>query len=512
VVGLCLGLSFAQDAPSADVPKAPVPLPETKVQDVPKAVTLDISETLFTVLAAINQCGYDSELQFSDPLRATIRSEVNRAAQATSNSAEAARAMCEYYSGHQLADPGKTLAQYISLALYLNPPPDLSLKAKEAEMPPDAVAVIGMVPMLQNFYREDGVHEIWQRHLAAYSAMAARYHSPLAKMMFDTEVYLKLPSSGYLGRGFTVYIDPMGAPGQTNARNYGPDYYIIISPGTDPSLKMELIRHTYLHYLLDPLTLKYPLALKRLEPLLADVKNAPLEESFKTDISLLVTECLIRAIEARTMGTAKLPEAEREKRVEDAVEQGYILTRYFYDALPGFEKDPAGLRTLLSDMMAKIDVGKEQKQAEQVHFAAKSEPELLSLSRPVDNRLLITAEQRLSSGDVSDAQKLAQQALDEKTEDAGRALFILAEVATMSKDIAGARNYFLKALDSTREPKVVAWSHIYLGRIFDLQNERAAALDHYRAALGASTSLPEAKAAAERGLQQQYAPPKSAEE
>lgn len=54
---------------------------------------------------------------------------------------------------------------------------------------------------------------------------------------------------------------------------------------------------------------------------------------------------------------------------------------------------------------------------------------------------------------------------------------------------------------------MIAWSHIYLGRIFDLQEERDAALDHYRAALTASASLPEAKAAAERGMQQPYEPP-----
>ena len=133
-------------------------------------------------------------------------------------------------------------------------------------------------------------------------------------MLFDTEVYLKIPSSGYLGRQFTVYLDPMGAPSQTNARNYGTDYYVVISPaGT--SLKMQQIRHTYLHYLLDPLALKHGLGMKRLEPLLATVKGAPMEESFRTDISLLVTECMVRAIEARTLGTKQTPEADRAKAV-----------------------------------------------------------------------------------------------------------------------------------------------------------------------------------------------------
>ena len=106
----------------------------------------------------------------------------------------------------------------------------------------------------------------------------------------------------------------MGAPGQTNARNYGSDYYVVISPGPGSSLKMEQIRHTYLHYLLDPLAMKYPTAMKRLEPLLDTVKTAPMDESFKSDASLLVTECFIRAIEARTTGSAKAPKRNGCKR------------------------------------------------------------------------------------------------------------------------------------------------------------------------------------------------------
>src|SRR5262249_22327653 len=142
--------------------------------------------------------------------------------------------------------------------LFLDPPPELSPRVKDADIPPDAAPLLGMPPMIQRFYREAGLRAIWERHQDAYSALFARYREPLSKMMFDTEIYLKLPSAGYLGRGFTVLLDPMGPPGQTNARNYGADYYVVIFPGASPSLKMEEIRHTYLHYLMDPLALKYP--------------------------------------------------------------------------------------------------------------------------------------------------------------------------------------------------------------------------------------------------------------
>jgi tetratricopeptide (TPR) repeat protein len=193
------------------------------------------------------------------------------------------------------------------------------------------------------------------------------------------------------------------------------------------------------------------------------------------------------------------------------MEQGFVLTRFFYDALVRFEKDPAGLRNAYGEILNSIEVGKEVKRAALIQFAAQADTELLHLSRPLEGKLLVTAEQRLSAGDAETAQKLAQEALDEKSEDPGRALFILAQVATMNRDMQGARGYFQRALEVAQEPKVVAWSHIYLGRIFDLQEDREAALDQYRAALSAGAALPEAKAAAERGLEQPYEPPSHAQ-
>lgn len=462
-------------------------------------------------MTALNACGYDQELDVSDPLRSQIRGEVAKAIQASPEVKEATRAMCQVYDDHQQPDSSRTLAQFVSLALYLTPPPALTPTVRDTELPPDATAVFAFLPLMQKFYEVAGLHAIWERHRQAYSALTERYHEPLSKMLFDTEIYLKLPSSGYLGHQFTVYLDPMGAPGQTNARNYGSDYFVVISPGKGSSLKVEQIRHTYLHYLLDPLALKYPTTLKRLEPLLEAVKTAPMDESFKSDVSLLVTECLIRAIEVRTGPLGKVPEEARDQAVEASMEQGFILTGYYYDALVQFEKDPAGLRNAYGDMLTGIEVGKEEKRAAQIQFANQADPELLHLSRPLEGKLLVTAEQRLSAGDAETAQKLAQEALDEKSEDPGRALFILAQVATMNRDIQGARAYFQRALEVAQEPKVVAWSHIYLGRIFDLQEDRVAALDHYRAALSAGAALPEAKAAAERGLQQPYEPPSHAQ-
>jgi len=473
-------------------------------------VSLDTNETLFSVLTAINVCGYDQELTTSDPLRAQIRSEVGKAVQSTPAAQDALAPMCEFYREHQPPDPSRDLAQYVSLALYLEDAPSFALKAKQAELPPEAGNVAAFVPFLQAFYSKVGLHAIWERNRPRYAQLTEAYHQPLSKMTFDTEIYLKLPSSGYLEREFQVYLDAMGAPGQVNARNYASNYYIVISPSN--SLKMQQIRHTYLHYLLDPLAMRNGGSFKRLEPLLDPVKLSPMDDAFKNNISLLVTECLVRAVELRT-GPTKTPEPQVQQELDKSDKSGYVLTRYFYEALIKFEKDPAGLRAMYAEMLNGIDVPREMRRTAQLEFSGEAAPELLHLERPRNEQLLLNAERRFAAGDFATAQKLAQQALDESQEDPGRALFILAQIATRNRDMEGARGYFERALQMAHEPKVIAWSHIYLGRIFDLKEERDVAVDHYRAALEvAGITLPEAKVAAQRGIDQPYEPPASAQQ
>lgn len=478
-------------------------------------VTINRDETLFTVLAAINNCGYDAELGTSDGLRGVVRGEIGHNVEESETAKSAANAVCGFYRDHQQADDTKTLSQYVSLALYLNAPPAFTPKIKEADLPPDASGVLGLIPLLSKFYTEAGIQQIWQSHAAGYQELENRYHEALTKMVRDTELYLRIPSGGYEGRTFRIYVEPMGAPSEINARNYGTEYYVVVSPGPNSTLKMEQIRHAYLHYVIDPAVGKFAANLANLEPLLDALKLAPMDESFKSDASLLVTECVIRSIEARTLDGGKAPLGVQDRAVEDSMRQGFVLTRYFYDRLLDFEKSDVGFRNYVPQMLSQIDVRREQHRASQIQFAEDASPELLQLTRPKQGKLLETAQERLTAGDPAAAEKLAKQALAEKSEDPGRALFILAQVS-LRGNMDGARDYFEQALKATTEPKVVAWSHIYLGRILDLRDNaengplRAQAVAHYKAAVDASESLPDAKAAAERGLDKPFQPPQKA--
>lgn len=486
--------------------------PQAAAQMTPKA-TVDTSETIFTVLAAINTCGFSEDLGQSDPLRLQIRSELARSTQASPDAVSATRAVCQFYSDHRQGDQSHDLAQYISLALTLGPAPDFKPTMKEADLPPDAGYVLGLVPLLPSFYKSAGLHQIWLGHQDQYDGLINRFHTPIAKLLSATDLYLRLPIAGYMGRKFNIYLAPLGAPGQVNARNYGNDYYIVLTPARG-SLQYNQVRHTYLHYVLDPIAMKRPTAMSHLEPLLPLVQTAPMDEVFKRDATLLCTESLIEAVEARMIPASskgkdqeKAVETQRQQAVDAAMRQGYVLTQYFYAQLRNFEKGPVGLQDAFPNWLYDMDLDHEKKVARNTEFAASAHPEVVRLAPPPKPSLLDEAEKDLVGGNLAEAQQLAQLSLGEHKGEDGRAFFILARTATMKGDMAGAQKYFARTVEVSKEPRLLAWSHIYLGRIFDLQDNRQAALDHYRTALNSGDMDPQVRAAAEKGLQQPYAPP-----
>ena len=467
--------------------------------------TLDVSETLFSVVAAMNMCGYDAELQASSPLRREVRAELVEAS-TSPDAASALNEMCRFYRDHRQENSARDLAQYVSLALNLGPPPEFAPRAKEADLPPDAAFVLGFVPVLKQYAAAAGLHQVWLKHSSEYQALVEQFHAPVARMIASTDTYLRMPLSGYGGRGLTIELEPMSAPGQVNSRNYNQDsYYIVVAPaGGD--IHMDSIRHAYLHFVLDPLIARRATALLRLKPLLVAVQKAPMAEDYKLDSGLLVIECLIRAVEARVPLNPKLPEKERLQMVQRDEAEGFVLTGYFYDQLREFEKANQGLQNAFPDMLHNIDLEHEKKLAGQIQFAAQAAPEVVQASKPAAPSKLAEAERELAAGNAAAAEKLGQEALTAK-EDAAHAYFVLARAATLQGNMEGAQQNFQKALEAAKDPRLAAWCHIYLGRIYDLQQEREAAVAQYQAALKTGDTSAASRNAAEHGLKEPYQPP-----
>ena len=60
---------------------------------------------------------------------------------------------------------------------------------------------------------------------------------------------------------------------------------------------------------------------------------------------------------------------------------------------------------------------------------------------------------------------------------------------------------------SAPDPSILAWSHVYLGRIHDLEDERELAVNEYQAALTVEGAPEAARTAAQGGVGAAYKPP-----
>jgi tetratricopeptide (TPR) repeat protein len=301
---------------------------------------------------------------------------------------------------------------------------------------------------------------------------------------------------------------------------------------------MNDVRHTYLHYVIEPLLYSRSNAIDRMQPILKEVHDAPLEFRYRSDTVALVVECLIKAIEARTMDTgipeyripagverSDLPRYEHERQltqqkmeavrvvaVQHDMAQGYVLTQYFFEQLIQFEKDPASLRDTIGEMVYGMDIDQQVHRARQTQFDKQADGDVLQRSKPRQLTGLDLAEAKLAQGDVASASALANKALADRSSDSldsvaqeARADFVLARVAIMTGHPSAAIDDFQKTIATSKEPRLVAWSHIYLGRMLDLDCKRDQAVSEYQAALEARDGQQDTRLAAERGVKTAYA-------
>jgi hypothetical protein len=501
------------------------------------AITLETSEPLFDLAVALNVCGYNADLAASSPVRQKVRDEINAELITSAEARDSRDALCTYVRDHTLNDSGLNLAQYISLSLYLLPPPELTPSVDQTELPPDSLQVVNILPLLRTFATAVHLHAIWVEHRPEYEDLVTRIHDPLTRTILDTNIYLRLPVSSYDGRRFLVLLEPMLAPSATNARIYATDYIIVVSPAAEPpaSIHMTDIRHIYLHYEVEPLVYARAQAMDRLLPLLKPVQTAPLEFTYKSDIVALITECLIKAIEAHTMDVGivkpkpipgareradlerydaemsvynRQAEVVRRQAVDLDMRQGWTMVDYFYGKLGDMEKGNISLKEDIGEMVYGMDVDAERHREQQIVFLPEGSRDVLRRAPPQLTGLEL-AELKIFKGDLPGATALANTALADPHADHAHAHYVLARVNLMQRQPGAAIGDFQATLDTSKDPRMLAWSHIYLGRLYDVNDERQKAVTEYQAALTVRDAQPDTKAAAEKGLKEPFVAPPS---
>src|SRR5579863_5216341 len=274
-------------------------------------IAVEANPQVFATMCALVAAGFETDSALSDPDLAQLK------AQLRSLHGPATEALRDYYSRHALGDSGATLSRFMTFALVAGPAPQFEPVLRGEALPPGAAALEGFSDVLAKFYQEAQVEELWHKFEPAYERDASNLRGPLSQIVLVSTAYLReIVRPGV--RTFTVYVEPM-VGNETNVRNIGDRYIVVINPA---SSSFDLMRHAFLHYLLDPLPIRYRDKLTGEQPLLLAADRAPnLPYEYRSDLASFFDECFVRAVEFRVR---RLPAAQLTQEVSAAEANGYV--------------------------------------------------------------------------------------------------------------------------------------------------------------------------------------------
>jgi hypothetical protein len=491
-----------------------VPLPPAPLRTAPVTnVTVDGSEAMFTTMCALLAAGFESNVSAENwhPLRARLREQMQH------QQGPAVDAVREFYKGHVLRDSGATLSRYIWFGLLSGPAPNFEITLKRDDQPLEVLALEGFSEILSNYYKEQKIGQLWRGLQPVYNGEIEKVHDPVSQIVFVTTGYLRQAQDSSTSRTFTIILEPLVGR-ITNVRNSGEHYSIVLSGSDD--IPTDIVRHAFLHFLLDPLPQQYPHVLAVKRPLFEKAAAAPrLAPDLKDDYEAFFAECLVRAVELKLK---KLSPGEREAAMDRDDEEGYVLVRPLFSGLTKYEAAEPSMAIYFQDLVRGINLATEAKRIDGIKFTyadrAPKEGDPASeavtrhkLAQPTTVPNDVDAIAELTDGERRIAEKNPQaaavsfQKVLAKYPDQIRAWYGLGLVALLEHDGTRAKEVFGRLTTgvhaATQDPMVMTWSHVYLARIYDDEGQQGLAKSEFQAALAVPGAPEQAKQAAQRGLE-----------
>ena len=277
----------------------------------------------------------------------------------------AVEAVRAFYKEHVSADPEETLSRYLWFGLVAGPAPDFKPTMRREDLPPEVLALEGFSELLSKYYQEQGIGQLWRQMQPAYNREIERMHDAVSQIVFVAGAYLRSMQRPDDPSTFTIIVEPLVGR-ITNVRNFG-DHYAIVLSGAD-DVPADVVRHAYLHFLLDPLPLRFSHVVAVKRPLFEKAAAAPrLPPDLKDDYPAFFAECTVRAVELKLK---KMSPGERDAAFERADADGYVLVRPLFTALQKFEASEPSMALYFPDLVRAVDVTAELKRVSALQFAA----------------------------------------------------------------------------------------------------------------------------------------------
>lgn len=461
---------------------------------------------LFTVMAALNRCGFDYEIPGKNmsPVRRAVRAELER------QDSPAIAELCAFYRSHEFADPTEAQSAYTSLALVLSGPPSFELVVSADELPSDVRPIAGFEKLLPRFFAESELNSLWHLSQPHYFDELKKYQPVVKEVIRQTLDYFRISPRIALDRQIILIVDLLSQKNVVNARNMERVYYLAVGPAQDPRANFSQLQHGYLHFLVDPLTEKFSADLVQEEGFQTISRRQPeLDSRFESSTLLQATESLIEAIQVRT-----LSEREFETDRVRLFQKGLVLFPYFYRALAQFETKeeetfPIYVEKILKAASVSV-VEQDEKEINEIVARRQQDRETaeaeLALRQQRESRqaekqkLFNEAGRELGEGRYEEA-KVTLQALLELAPDNGNAYFYLGQIAAQEREHEAAYQYYQKAAQSAEvDDWAKAWAVLRSGNYLASQARYQEARDQFEQVLALEGDLQGAREEAAEAL------------
>jgi hypothetical protein len=408
------------------------------------------------------------------------------------------------------------LSRYVWFGLVSGPAPKFQPVLRRDELPPEVLELEGFSEILSSYYTEQKIGALWRHVQPVYNEEIEKLHDSISQTVMVATVYLRELQDNSNPRSFTIIVEPLVGR-ITNVRNYGDHYAIILSGGDD--IPTDVVRHAFLHFLIDPLTLLYSRVVVVKRPIFELAAKAPrLPKDLSEDYLSWFSECMVRAVELKLK---RLSPGEKESILANDDTSGFVMVRPIFMGLKGFEQTEPSMKNYFPDLVRGIDLKAEQTRVASITFAkagpAEQSAELskeelfrrrgaavTTVPNDTDSIAQLTEGEKEIAERNPRAAEASFKTVLVKYPDQIRAWYGLGLVALLDHDGARAKEVFGRLTTgttaATQDPMVMSWSHIYLGRVLEDDGELERAKAQYQAALLVQGAPPQAQQAAKKGL------------
>jgi hypothetical protein len=317
-----------------------------------RKVVVSENKTIFTLFSLLNLAGYDDENNVAGmyPVRTYVREQLAREVPP-----ELTVRVRDFYRQHK----GATPYQYSVVAMSTSGPPDFSFTTEWSDV--KKVASFGQLedlqPLLREFYAQAPVEKIYATVQPDYLRYIAAYQKAIAAQVAKAMTYCRVTTLSSMSGGEIEHAVVIPNLLESYDRAFAFVLQDRLNSVEGPHEKIGYNPHEFVHSITNPIS--YDAQYKALQ-----APAQPIYEFAKTikgvgDLDSLqnyLDENLVRAISLKYLDDGTPAKSQRlHNEMMNEYRSGYILERFFYEQLSGYEKSKGSLADYYPAMLKQLD-------------------------------------------------------------------------------------------------------------------------------------------------------------